>query len=394
MPNRACRRFLQLLSPLPVLVAAGVLAPGASASPRPPERAREAATGRDTSHASPVEIEPGSGSFLLEGGSGYGERTVRVFYHRPREFSPESPVILVVPGAGRNGDDYRDAWVEASEEYGLLVLSPRYPERYYPEYWSYNLAGMTSRVTIELTARIDTDPDEWKLDDAAAALDSALAVHPHELFGHGAFGRLLQQMVLLNAADRIVDARPRAAGVEVNPDRRDWLFADFDRIFETAREALDLEAESYDMFGHSAGGQILHRLVLFRPNSRADRILAANSGWYTVPTFDVDFPYGLGDTPATEDQLRESFAADLVLFLGELDDADETRGSLRGGPADRQGPGRLSRGRYFHHRAREAADELETDLRWKIEVVPGVGHDYRRMSRAAADYLYGRGGER
>jgi len=248
-------------------------------------------------------------------------------------------------------------------------------------------------VTIELTARIDTDPDEWKLDDAAARLDSALAVHPHELFGHGSFGRLLQQMVLLNAADRIIDVQPRAAGLDVNPDRRDWLFADFDRIFETAREALDLEAESYDMFGHSAGGQILHRLALFRPNSRADRILAANSGWYTVPAFDVDFPYGLRDAPTTEDRLRESFAADLVVFLGELDDADETRGSLRGGPADRQGPGRLSRGRHFFERARETADELGGDLSWTIEVVPGVGHDYRRMSRAAADYLYGRGGE-
>lgn len=29
------------------------------------------------------------------------------------------------------------------------------------------------------------------------------------------------------------------------------------------------------------------------------------------------------------------------------------------------------------------------ELRWKLEIVPGIGHDYRRMSEAAAEYLYG-----
>ena len=47
------------------------------------------------------------------------------------------------------------------------------------------------------------------------------------------------------------------------------------------------------MFGHSAGGQVLHRLAIFRPNNKADRILASNSGWYTIPTITNIFPTGL-----------------------------------------------------------------------------------------------------
>lgn len=349
------------------------------------------AAARDTSHAGPVEIGPGSGSFLVSGENGYGEKSIRVFYHRPETLAPDSPVLLVVPGAGRNGDDYRDAWVEASEQHGVLVLSPHYSERHYPEYWSYNLAGMTSRATFEVIVEVDTRPEgEWRLDDTAAALDSALAVHPHELFGHGSFGRLLQQMVLLNTAGMVADVDPSAAGVEVNSNRAEWIFDDFDRIFRLATEELGLQAESYDAFGHSAGGQILHRLALFHPDSRADRILAANSGWYTLPSIETRFPYGLGGTPVDEEGLAEALDQRLVVFLGEEDDADETRGSLRTGPeVDEQGPGRLSRGKYFYGRGRNAADEFGTALNWKLHVVAGVGHDYRRMSEAAAMYLYG-----
>lgn len=54
-----------------------------------------------------------------------------------------------------------------------------------------------------------------------------------------------------------------------------------------------------------------------------------------------------------------------------------------------QGPGRLSRGKFFYRKAQEASEEIGASLRWKLHVVPRVGHDYWRMSDAAAQYLYG-----
>lgn len=343
---------------------------------------------RDTVRIDSITIASGSGSFVVAGGGGYEDRRITVHYHKPESFHRASQVMLVIPGAGRNGDDYRDAWVDASEKYGVLILSPSYPEEFYPEFWSYNLAGMTREVTLDLRFVIETRPDEWILDDVRQELQSTIGMH--DLVGQSAAHQLIYQLVLFSKAGMLenVDVLGTSSVPSTNPD--EWIFDDFDRIFEIVKAELGMEADDYDLFGHSAGGQILHRLALFHPNSRADRILAANSGWYTLPTVEQEFPYGLKGTGLDEHQLEAAFKTHLVVFLGEDDDADETRGSVRRTPeADRQGAHRLARGRFFFTEARKAADALDADFDWQLEIVPGVGHDYERMSEAAAEYLYG-----
>lgn len=364
---------------LVLLAALGSLVVGRGASAQQPAEADDPPS---------IVVEPGSGAFEVPGGT-HPERRITVHYHRPDDLAADAPVVMVIPGAGRNGDEYRDAWVEASEEHGLLVLSPSYPERHYPEYWSYNLAGMTDRVTLELGFVVDTDPAEWRLDDVLEELGPL--ADPHELFGHSARGHLLHGLMLLELVGMLEDVEIRGTDAEPDRDPDTWIFDDFDRIFERVRSELELETETYDLFGHSAGGQILHRLVLFAPSERHGRILAANAGWYTVPTREASFPYGMEGTGLTDAELEEAFAAELVVFLGEEDDADETRGSLRRTPAaDRQGAHRLARGTHFYRTARATADSLGLHFSWERVVVPGVGHDYERMSEAAAEHLYGR----
>lgn len=53
----------------------------------------------------------------------------------------------------------------------------------------------------------------------------------------------------------------------------------------------------YHFFAHSAGAQLLHRLLLFRPDPAASSIVVANSGSYTFPDLSWDFPYGLRGLP-------------------------------------------------------------------------------------------------
>ena len=66
--------------------------------------------------AQDVSINKGSGNFLINGSAIHQNDTISIFYHMPQNFTPNSQILLVIPGAGRNADDYRDSWVEASEK--------------------------------------------------------------------------------------------------------------------------------------------------------------------------------------------------------------------------------------------------------------------------------------
>ncbi len=153
--------------------------------------------------------------------------------------------------------------------------------------------------------------------------------------------------------------------------------------------ALNSNQTEYDVFGHSAGGQILHRFVLFQPHSNANRILASNSGFYTLPDFNSELPFGIKNTPLSEEDLKSSFKKQLVLFNGELDNENEKGGTLLRSPsADKQGLHRLERGRFFYNAAK--AREMEVTFNWELVIIPSAGHNHRKMGDATAEFLYGK----
>lgn len=293
-----------------------------------------------------VEIDPGSGSFSVAGGARHRTDTIAVHYHRPDSFNGDSPVLLVISGSGRNADEYRDAWIRASESRGILVLAPGYPAGQY-RFGDYHMGGLV---------------EETNATDIADYID-----HSHQV--------------------RFDESR---AFFRINADKDQYLFNDFDRIFRVAVDALDGTQDGYDIYGHSAGGQILHRMALLQPETRARRIVAANSGFYTLPVFDIDVPFGLKTAPVRAEDLRRSFRRKLVVLLGENDDNPGSGGIfLRSPSADRQGFGRLQRGRHFFHTGRIMASDMQAEFNWRLQTVADVGHDHAGMSRAAARLLYG-----
>ena len=292
------------------------------------------ATAEMPSEATPT-AEGISGSYIHAREDSARGKEVVIYFHKPATFNPSSPVLLVIPGSGRNAWDYRDAWIKASEKYGVLIVSPHYSEKEYPMFWNYNIGGML---------------DEVKINEARTGFKSFNIVK--------------------------------------NPE--DWIFRDFDAIFDEAARRFGANTRHYDMFGHSAGGQILHRFTLFQPHNKARRLVAANSGWYTVPRLDTPFPYGLKNSVVSQDHLKSAFKSDLVVFLGKLDNEHETRGHLARNPdVDVQGTHRFSRGKYFFGEARKVARQLGAEFNWTLVTIPDVGHDYRRMSAVAAVFLYG-----
>ncbi len=284
--------------------------------------------------ASEQPIAVGSDSYLYSSTTDDSETRLDVYYYKPTSFNQDAPVLLVIPGSGRNAWDYRDAWKEAAEKYGALILSPHYSEQQYPEFWDYNIAGMLSNVTIN-------------------------------------------------------EARTGFSDYDITLDKQSWIFKDFDGLFHDARDRFSLSTDGYDMFGHSAGGQILHRFALFGTSEHANQLIAANAGWYTLPDFSVRFPFGLKESSLSVRALQKAFTKELVVFLGEQDNASESRGHLaRNDKLDVQGLHRFARGQYFYRESKAIAEDMEASFQWHMVHVPGVGHDYRLMSQAAARYLY------
>ena len=162
-----------------------------------------------------------------------------------------------------------------------------------------------------------------------------------------------------------------------------WSFAAIEPLFDEVRARTGTRVPRYVIYGHSGGAQFVQRFVLMMPDARYSRAIAANAGWYTMPTLDVDFPYGLRVTPVDRDRLTRALRRPLWILLGARD-TNPRSANLRQTPeAARQGPHRLARGDAFYRQAQETAQALGVETNWQRRYVPDAGHDNGAMARAA-----------
>jgi poly(3-hydroxybutyrate) depolymerase len=178
------------------------------------------------------------------------------------------------------------------------------------------------------------------------------------------------------------------SGSGLNP-RAAWTFAAIEPLFDEAVARLGGQQTGYTLYGHSAGSQFVHRFALTQRDTRAVRFLAANAGWYTLPTLALDYPFGAGGTDLDTTDLERSLGRDMVLLLGDRD-TDPNEDSLnRSAGAMQQGPHRLARGHYFLRFGQEMAQREGWRFGWSVREVPGVAHDNGGIARAAGDLVAG-----
>ena len=164
-----------------------------------------------------------------------------------------------------------------------------------------------------------------------------------------------------------------------------WSFTAIEPLFDDIVCRVSGNQRGYALYGHSAGGQFVHRYVAFAEAPRMEAAVAANSGWYTMPD-DGAFPYGWGGDTAGLVSGEKAFQRPLTILLG-TEDIDRNDPNLRvNEQADKQGLTRFERGHGFLAAARLRAGKV-TPLGWKIAYAPGVGHDNGRMASFAIPHL-------
>jgi len=171
--------------------------------------------------------------------------------------------------------------------------------------------------------------------------------------------------------------------------REQWSQAIPGRLFALLREAGITRRPRFYLWGHSAGGQFVHRLLATQPHGILEAVGAANSGWYTLPTLDLPYPDGYGGIGLTLDDIKRLLTYPLVIFAGDRDIDGTTENFPKHESAMAQGPHRFARAHFFLERGRQEAAKLGIACNWRGVVVPGVAHEGMRMSHFAATYWFG-----
>ena len=113
-----------------------------------------------------------------------------------------------------------------------------------------------------------------------------------------------------------------------------------------------------------------------------------SSGWYTTIEENLDFPYGLKQSPFNNSNLATIFSKELIIIIGE-DDNDPNAPSLRrNSVVDLQGDNRFDRAEYFFSNANNLAVQENHSFNWQKFVVPNAAHDLSPIANFAVDLLY------
>jgi hypothetical protein len=165
--------------------------------------------------------------------------------------------------------------------------------------------------------------------------------------------------------------------------RADSTYAIVERLFAALQAEGVTSTRHYGLFGHSAGGQFVHRAISADFRGNVAVAIAANSGSYAMPDLGTDFPYGLGKIAIDAASLRRILAYRLTVMIG-AEDLDNTSDAFPKEPeAMLQGVTRFARAQRYIERAREIADQLDARCNWTLVEVPGVAHEGGKMSAVA-----------
>lgn len=177
-------------------------------------------------------------------------------------------------------------------------------------------------------------------------------------------------------------------GSEMRPEEQ-WTYNIIESLFDHFKKLTENKNQQYDIWGHSAGGQFVHRFLLAMPNARVRIGVASNPGNYAFPLIDgmvgndeqiYGWPFSLLNTPFSDvETLKKYFSKHLVVHVGDRDTNPDGPHASTHPAAVAQGVNRFERAKNFYETSRKIAKEIGAPFKWELVVVKGVGHTSRSM---------------
>ena len=175
---------------------------------------------------------------------------------------------------------------------------------------------------------------------------------------------------------------------KIRTDTDLYLHNSIDTLFKYIKTKFKLNDKLYDIYGHSAVAQFVHRYLLMSDNPSVNKAVAANAGWYTFLN-GADFPYGVKNPPIslTDSNVKKFLSTNLYILIGTNDiDVDSSINKSKG--AQKQGINRLQRAKNFFTYTESIVEQNNLEFKWKYQAVPGAPHSNKVMSKAAVLVLF------
>lgn len=270
---------------------------------------------------------------LVSAGSGMFNYThistntiMKIFYFIPQNATSSTPIVFSFHGTNRNAEEYRNAMVARAENFNFIVVAPEFSQANFSGGDGYNLGN------------VFVDGDNPSLSS-------------------------------------------------LNPEN-EWAFSTIAPIFQEVKGLANNTSSSFYVFGHSAGGQFAHRLLMFKPNLPITKMVVSAPGWYTFPDTTINFPYGLANSTLENNSLSNFFAAEVYVQVGDNDDDPNAAGLRHNQFADAQGLHRKERAIAYFNYCSQFAAEQNTLFNWELDIIPNTGHDFIEASFNAANLLF------
>ncbi|MEH1909492.1 MAG: hypothetical protein V7L05_18940 [Nostoc sp.] len=157
----------------------------------------------------------------------------------------------------------------------------------------------------------------------------------------------------------------------LNPRNR-WAFSEIENIFTFVKITTKVKANNYYLYGHSAGAQFVHRMVIFMPHAHIQKAVAAEAGSYTIPDENREYPCGLKKLtgePLSSVDLKKTFTIPMTIILGTKDNKVLPPEHDSYACDTQQGSNRLARGQYFYTHVKSIAHNRKEDFNWTLKQV-------------------------
>ena len=136
---------------------------------------------------------------------------------RPRQCSPDTPIVFVHHGRGRNGEDYRNYWLKLVDEADILVIAPEFSEAAFPDSRWYNHGNLLDDAGLPNPCDASTYAIDGRV-FAALQAEGITRRRRYGLFGHSAGSQYVHRMLALGHRSQVAAAVAANAGTYSMPE--------------------------------------------------------------------------------------------------------------------------------------------------------------------------------